>query len=56
MDSHSDFATDCPLLAKSYGLGSFVVISPAGNEMLTTEDRINLILSSIAIAIGSIQW
>lgn len=56
MDPQSDFSTNCSLLAKAYGLSNYVVISPAGNEMLTTEDRINLILSSIAIAINNIQW
>lgn len=54
-DSQNDFPYKCHQLAKYFGLSSFVVISPSGNEMLTTEDRINLILSSITIAVNNIQ-
>lgn len=58
MDATSDFHlwTKCHPLSISYGLGDFVVISPAGNEMLTTESRINLVYSSISMAINNIQW
>lgn len=55
MENHHDFPFNCLPLAKYYGLSDFVVIAPAGNEMLTSEDRINLLLSSITIAVGNIQ-
>lgn len=55
MENRHDFPFKCHALANTYGLGDFVVLAPAGNEMLTTEDRINLLLSSITIAISNIQ-
>ncbi len=55
MDNRHDFSSKCHDLAKFYGLGEFVVIAPAGNEMLTTEDRINLVLSSVTIAVNNVQ-
>ena len=36
--------------------GDFVVISPGGNEMLTSESRPHLVYSSMAMAINNIQW
>jgi hypothetical protein len=58
MDATSDFnlCANCHSLSKFYGLGDFVVLSPAGNEMLTTESRIHLVYSSILMAVNSIQW
>lgn len=56
MDEANDYPFHCHSLSQAYGLPEFVVICPAGNEMLTTESRVHLILSSITIAINSIQW
>lgn len=51
-----DFPVNCHSLASFYGLGEFVIISPAGNEALSTESRINLVLSSITMSVSNIQW
>lgn len=56
MENRQDFPTSAPPLAEAYGLGEFVIISPAGNEMLTTESRVHIVLSSINIAVSNIQW
>ena len=55
-DVKNDFQTKCHPLAYFYGLGEFVIITPSGNETLDTESRINLVLSSITIAVNSTQW
>lgn len=55
MENRHDFPFNTHPLAETYGLGDFVVISPAGNEMLTTESRVHVILSSITMAISNIQ-
>ncbi len=56
MDKSHDFPFNkCHSLAKFYGLSDFVIMSPAGNEMLTSEDRINLLLSSVTIAVNNVQ-
>jgi hypothetical protein len=55
MDNRQDFPFKCHSLAKFYGLSDFVVMAPAGNEMLTSEDRINLLLSSVTIAVNNVQ-
>ena len=56
MDDKNDFPpSSSQSLARFYGLSDFVIICPAGNEMLTTESRINLVLSSITMAINNIQ-
>ncbi len=55
-DSKNDFPVAGHSLAYFYGLGEFLVIAPAGNETLDTESRINLVLSSITIAVNSTQW
>ena len=55
-DDDNDFSVNCHSLAKFYGLSDFVVISPAGNETLSTESRINLVLSSITLSVSNIQW
>jgi hypothetical protein len=56
MDKNHDFPFNkCHSLAKFYGLADFVIMSPAGNEMLTSEDRINLLLSSVTIAVNNVQ-
>lgn len=54
-ENRHDFPSNCHSLAEVYGLGDFVVIAPAGNEMLTTENRINLLLSSITIAVSNVH-
>ena len=56
MDSDNDFPSNCHPLAYFYGLAEFVIITPAGNETLDTENRINLVLSSITIAVNNTQW
>jgi len=55
MDKRHDFPVKCHSLAKFYGLSDFVVMAPAGNEMLTSENRINLLLSSVTIAVNNVQ-
>ncbi|KAG9462398.1 hypothetical protein GDO78_014201, partial [Eleutherodactylus coqui] len=36
-----------------YGLREFVVVSPAANDAVISESKCNLLLSSVAIALGN---
>jgi len=58
MDEKNDFPSGSHSsgIARFYGLSEFVVVCPSGNEMLTSESRIHLVLSSITIAVNNIQW
>jgi len=57
MSVENDFPSRTHCLSRWYGLHNFIVLSP-GPQMdeITTESRLNLLLSSVTIALNNTGW
>ncbi|XP_066431238.1 rab3 GTPase-activating protein catalytic subunit isoform X1 [Eleutherodactylus coqui] len=51
--TNNDFPPIAHCLVRWYGLREFVVVSPAANDAVISESKCNLLLSSVAIALGN---